>query len=62
MKYDLKIENGLVYDGDGNAPVATNVGILDGIIVEIGACDGEAARVIDASGKIVTPGFIDLHT
>ncbi|MEH6518470.1 MAG: amidohydrolase family protein [Halioglobus sp.] len=62
MNYDLKITNGLVFDGEGNDPIATNVGVRGGVIVEIGACDGEAAQVIDAAGKIVTPGFIDLHT
>ncbi|MEH6636874.1 MAG: D-aminoacylase, partial [Halioglobus sp.] len=61
MNYDLKITNGLVFDGEGNDPIATNVAVRGGVIVEMGACDGEAAQVIDAAGKIVTPGFIDLH-
>ncbi len=62
MQFDLKIINGAVYDGEGNDPSATNIGVKDGVIIEIGACEGEAAEVIDAAGKIVTPGFIDLHT
>ena len=62
MNYDLKIINGLVFDGEGNEPVAANVGIKDGIIVEVGACEDSADRVINAVGKIVTPGFIDLHS
>ncbi len=62
MPYDLIIQNGLIYDGDGGAPYGANVGIKNGIIAEIGACDGEATETIDASGAIVTPGFIDLHT
>jgi N-acyl-D-aspartate/D-glutamate deacylase len=62
MTYDLKITDGLVYDGDGGAPVHANIGVKDGRITEIGACDGAADRIIDAAGAIVTPGFIDLHT
>lgn len=62
MHYDLKIINGTVFDGEGNDPVRANVAVRDGIIVAIGDCEGEADRVIDAAGKIVTPGFIDLHT
>jgi N-acyl-D-aspartate/D-glutamate deacylase len=62
MTYDLKITGGLVYDGDGGAPVQTNIAVRDGRIAEIGACDGDAEQTIDAKGAIVTPGFIDLHT
>ncbi len=62
MPYDLIIQNGLIYDGDGGVPYAANIGIKDGTIAEIGACDGETTETIDASGAIVTPGFIDLHT
>ncbi|NOX81837.1 MAG: amidohydrolase family protein [Alphaproteobacteria bacterium] len=62
MTYDLKITDGLVYDGDGGAPVHANIGVKDGRITEIGACNGAAERTIDAAGAIVTPGFIDLHT
>ncbi len=62
MHYDLKIVGGLVYDGEGGAPVEADVAVADGVIVAVGECPGEAATVIDAAGKIVTPGFIDLHT
>lgn len=61
MALDLKITSGLVFDGDGGKPVRADVGVVDGAIAEIGRC-GRAAREIDASGAIVTPGFIDLHT
>ncbi|PHR93558.1 MAG: amidohydrolase [Robiginitomaculum sp.] len=60
--FDLKITNGKIYDGTGGAPYEASLGIKDGIIVEIGACEGAAERTVDASGAIVTPGFIDLHT
>lgn len=62
MNYDLKIINGLVFDGEGSDPVETSIGVRDGVIAEIGACEGDAGQVIDAAGQIVTPGFIDLHT
>ena len=60
--YDLKITDGLVFDGNGVEGVKTNIAIKDGLIVEIGDCSGEAAKTLSAKHHIVTPGFIDLHT
>lgn len=61
--YDLIIKNGEVYDGSGGEPVHADVGIKDGIITTVAAkIDGTSNREIDASGQIVTPGFIDVHT
>lgn len=60
--YDLKIINGLVYDGSGSEGVACNVAVTAGVVVEVGDCDGHAEQIIDAQGAIVTPGFIDVHT
>lgn len=62
MTFDIKIINGTIIDGTGKAGYQSNVGIKDGVIVEIGTCEGEATQVIDAKGHIVTPGFVDLHT
>ncbi|HEX5787183.1 MAG TPA: amidohydrolase family protein [Woeseiaceae bacterium] len=61
MRLDLKITGGTVVDGSGGAPLTADVGIRDGIVVAVGAC-GAARRTLDASGAVVTPGFIDLHT
>jgi N-acyl-D-aspartate/D-glutamate deacylase len=61
--YDVVIRNGMVVDGTGMPRRHTDVGIRDGRIAKIGqiAVD-EALEVLDASGLIVAPGFIDLHT
>jgi N-acyl-D-aspartate/D-glutamate deacylase len=59
--FDLKIINGIVVDGSGQAPFRADVAVRDGLIVEVGPCDGPAARTLDAEGALVTPGFIDLH-
>ena len=67
--FDLKITGGTVVDGTGADRFAADVGIKDGKIVEIRRCgngdpalEGDAAETIDATGKIVAPGFVDIHT
>ena len=61
--FDVLIRGGRVLDGTGNPWSVADVGVRDGRIVTIGGLSGsEAATVIDASGRIVTPGFIDLHS
>lgn len=61
--YDLIIRNGSVFDGTGAAPRDVDVAVLDGKIVAIGpALAGTAQTELDAAGKIVTPGFVDVHT
>ena len=59
---DLLIENGTVVDGTGEAPTVANIGIEDGRITYVGSDRLEASKVLDAKGKYVTPGFIDVHT
>ena len=61
--YDLIIKNGEVHDGAGGRPRQLDVAVKDGRIARIAeAMDASATRTIDASGKIVTPGFVDVHT
>ena len=62
MTYDIVIRGGSIVDGSGSEPVVGDIAIKDGLIAAIGTVDGEAAREIDATGQMVTPGFIDLHT
>jgi len=61
-QYDIVLRGGTVYDGSGGKPYQADVAISDGKIVEVGTVATKAAQEIDAKGKIVTPGFIDLHT
>jgi len=61
--FDLIIRNGQIYDGTGAEPRQADIAVSDGVIVAIGEhLAGDATREIDAAGKIVTPGFIDVHT
>jgi N-acyl-D-aspartate/D-glutamate deacylase len=59
---DLVVRNGTVVDGSGAPAIRADVGVRDGLIVEIGEISDPAARAIDADGKVVAPGFIDIHT
>jgi N-acyl-D-amino-acid deacylase len=63
LKFDLRINGGTIVDGTGQPRYQGDVAITDGVIVAVGAdIDGEAAEVIDATGHIVAPGFVDIHT
>jgi len=61
MAYSILIKNGIVIDGTGTPPKKADVGISGNYIKDIGDLSGSSAdKVIDASGKFVTPGFVDL--
>jgi N-acyl-D-aspartate/D-glutamate deacylase len=59
---DLVIRGGEVVDGTGRPRRTADVGVLNGRIVAIGSISADAIAEIDASGKVVAPGFIDIHT
>jgi N-acyl-D-amino-acid deacylase len=61
-EFDLIIRGGLIVDGTGSDPFEGDVGITGSTITGLGRLTGSAERSIEASGRIVTPGFVDIHT
>ena len=61
-RYDLVIRNGNVIDGSGQAARQADVVVNDGRIVAVGSVPGSGREEIDATDRIVTPGFVDIHT
>jgi N-acyl-D-aspartate/D-glutamate deacylase len=62
MGYDLLIRNGSVIDGTGAPRRQADIAVKDGRIADIGSIGDGAAKIIDADGCVVAPGFIDPHT
>ncbi|WP_316187889.1 MULTISPECIES: N-acyl-D-amino-acid deacylase family protein [unclassified Bradyrhizobium] len=59
---DLVIRGGTIADGSGGELYEADVAIADGCIVEVGKVNASGREEIDARGKLVTPGFVDVHT
>jgi N-acyl-D-aspartate/D-glutamate deacylase len=60
--FDLVIRGGMVVDGTGAEARRADVAVKGGVIIAVGQVEGAGREEIDASGLLVTPGFIDLHT
>lgn len=67
--FDLKITGGTVVDGTGGTRYRADIGVVDGVIAEVRRVDGDGAGIdtdacqtVDATGRVVTPGFVDIHT
>lgn len=60
--YDLVIRGGTVVDGTGRIPQEADVGVVGDRIAAVGRITGAGTTEIDAKGKLVTPGFVDIHT
>ncbi|MDZ4070069.1 MAG: amidohydrolase family protein, partial [Tabrizicola sp.] len=60
--YDLVVRGGHLVDGTGATGREADVGIKDGRIVAVGQVNGRGREEIEARGKLVSPGFVDVHT
>ena len=62
MTYDILIKNGTIVDGTGAQAIQGNVAISGDKIAAVGDVTGDARQTFDAEGRLVTPGFVDIHT
>jgi N-acyl-D-aspartate/D-glutamate deacylase len=60
--YDVVIRGGTIVDGTGGEPFVGDVAVSNGRIAAVGVVAGQGREEIDATGKLVTPGFVDIHT
>lgn len=60
--FDLVVRGGTMFDGTGAAPVVADIGVRDGRIVAVGQGLAAGREEIDATGLMVTPGWVDIHT
>jgi N-acyl-D-aspartate/D-glutamate deacylase len=61
-RFDLVVRGGAIVDGTGTTPREGDVAVSKGRIAAIGRFEGHGTEEIDAKGRIVTPGFVDIHT
>jgi len=61
-EHDLVIRNAMVIDGTGGDRFTGDVAVSGGIVTAVGDVDGRGTRELDAEGRLVAPGFVDIHT
>jgi N-acyl-D-aspartate/D-glutamate deacylase len=60
--FDLVVRGGTIYDGSGGKPFVADIGVRNGLIAQIGGEIDSGREELDATGLLVTPGFVDIHT
>lgn len=60
--FDLVVRGGMIVDGSGGKPFSGDVAIVGDRVVQVGSVTGTGREEIDARGRLVTPGFVDIHT
>ena len=61
-QYDLLIRGGTLIDGTGAPATRGDIAVRDGRIAALGEVVGSADRILEADGRVVSPGFVDIHT
>ena len=62
VMHDLVVRGGTIVDGTGAPAFTGDLAVDGGVVTQVGRVDGEGREEIDAKGKLVTPGFVDVHT
>jgi len=62
MTYDVVFRRAMVVDGTGGPPKVADVAVADGLIRAVGEVEGSGDREVDASGLVLAPGWVDIHT
>ncbi|HCU72238.1 MAG TPA: amidohydrolase, partial [Chloroflexi bacterium] len=62
MTHDIVFRDATIVDGSGGSPVRGDVAVDNALITTVGTVDTKGSREIDLGGRVLTPGFIDVHT
>ncbi|MHA2143172.1 MAG: N-acyl-D-amino-acid deacylase family protein, partial [Candidatus Thorarchaeota archaeon] len=61
-EFDILIQHANIYNGTGSSGFKGDIGIRDGLVVDVGELKADSKLTIDATGLVCTPGFIDMHS